>query len=620
MNREKMARSFVLKRKRGLPLLAGETTPDGLRARLLGSAANARMIAEIRAEAERMLGSGDPELTYTLFREFGDTGERLPYERVYFERRKRLNAFALMSLLEPEKPEYAEALRNTVWSICNEFTWCLPAHYNADAVRTEIDLFAAETGFALSEALLLAGELLPGLLKSRIRTEVEKRLLQPFLEEGPYGWESADHNWAAVCAGSIGAAAIHLVDDAVRLSRILERVLAAMNCYLSGFGEDGVCAEGYGYWQYGFGYYVYFAQLLKEASEGEFDLFASGKVKAIALFQQKCFTGGNSVVNFSDSLPEVGIFMGLSSCLHREYDEVALPDPGLRAPYAEDHCGRWAPALRNLIWPQESGAAAAQSAGQAEGRPVWPAEAYYLPDAKWLVSRHIDGDGHTFSFAAKGGHNAEPHNHNDVGHFLIHVDGKAYLADLGSGKYTSQYFGAGRYGIWCNGSQGHSVPIVGGVHQSGGRAYHAEVLEAEAGEKEDRLTLELSAAYPPGTLRGLTRRLHWHKKGLPALELTDQFIFGEERDSSAERTVVERFITPLEPVQAAKGKLVLNGKRRLALYYDHTVWEPATRKRSDEDHFGRERHWYTIDLIASGEARESLTGHFAFRFENEFVE
>ncbi|MCA0756728.1 heparinase II/III-family protein [Paenibacillus sp. N4] len=620
MNREKMARSLAVKRRRGLPLLTGETAQDELRVRLLGSAENTAMIAEIRAEAERMLGSGDPELTYALFREYGDTGERLPYERVYFERRKRLNAFALMSLLEPEKPEYAEALRNTVWSVCNEFTWCLPAHYNAGAARTEIDLFAAETGFALSEVLLLAGELLPGLLRSRIRTEVEKRLLHPFLEEGPYGWESADHNWAAVCAGSIGAAAIHLVDDAGRLSRILERVLAAMNCYLSGFGEDGVCAEGYGYWQYGFGYYVYFAQLLKGASEGEFDSFASGKVKAIALFQQKCFTGGKSVVNFSDSLPEVGIFMGLSSCLHREYEEVVLPDPGLRASYAEDHCGRWAPALRNLIWPRNGGTAGSQLTDPRKGGPVWPAEAYYLPDAKWLVSRHIDGDGHIFSFAAKGGHNAEPHNHNDVGHFLIHVDGEAYLADLGSGKYTSHYFGAGRYGIWCNGSQGHSVPIVGGVHQSAGRAYYAEVLEAEAGAKEDRLTLELSAAYPPGTLRSLTRRLRWRKEGLPALELTDLFTFGEEQ-APLTRTVVERFITPLEPVtSAAEGKLVLNGKRRLALYYDHTIWEPAIEKRSDEDHFGRGRFWYTIDFKALGEARERLAGHFVFRFENEFID
>ncbi|HTG67763.1 MAG TPA: hypothetical protein VL921_00760, partial [Candidatus Udaeobacter sp.] len=301
MKRKLIMEILERSRKRGLAMLALDGAAEGLAASLLASESNRTLLEEIKAEADRFVQTPDPELTYALFRIYGDTGERLAYERVYFERRKRLNALVIMALLEPENTVYEAAALNIIWSVCNEFTWCLPAHYNAGAEKPDIDLFAAETGFALSEILLLWGDRLPELLRKRIKAEVELRIFCPFLEQGPYGWETADHNWSAVCAGSVGAAALYLIDDSERLSRVLERVLASLDCYLTGFGEDGACAEGYLYWQYGFGYYVYFAQLLKAATDGEINLFASSKVKEIALFQQKCFTGGRTVVNFSDS-------------------------------------------------------------------------------------------------------------------------------------------------------------------------------------------------------------------------------------------------------------------------------------------------------------------------------
>ena len=74
-------------------------------------------------------------------------------EKVYFERRLRLNTFALLTLLEPDRG-YRTALQEMIWSICDEYTWCLPAHLNAESpggIKGTIDLFSAETGFTLSE-------------------------------------------------------------------------------------------------------------------------------------------------------------------------------------------------------------------------------------------------------------------------------------------------------------------------------------------------------------------------------------------------------------------------------------------------------------------------------------
>lgn len=42
--------------------------------------------------------------------------------------------------------------------------------------------------------------------------------------------------------------------------------------------------------------------------------------------------------------------------------------------------------------------------------------------------------------AFKGGNNDEPHNHNDIGSFLLTVEGEVFLTDLGCGEYTKEYF------------------------------------------------------------------------------------------------------------------------------------------------------------------------------------
>ncbi|MDF2837735.1 MAG: hypothetical protein K0Q63_3375, partial [Paenibacillus sp.] len=472
----------LMDRVRGFGLLGGAESQKAMAKRLLADGSLAGMIDEIEAEAERLLDEEEPVLTDELFRVFNETGERKPYELVYFAKRKRLSAFALMAWLKPEpEPEwrkYAEALRQTVDSICGERTWCLPAHYNEQrGPNDNIDLFAAETGQALAEIALLLGDILGTGLLERIAEETERRIFEPFLTRGPYHWERLDNNWSAVCAGSIGMAALVAMADTERLAALLARVHDAMDVFLSGFGQDGACLEGYSYWQYGFGYYVYYMDLLKTSTGGRLDGFAAGKVQAIAMFQQRCFSSEDMVVSFSDSPERSGVYMGLTMRLRREFPQVALPDASFREPYATDHCGRWAHALRNVIWAAGAQAAEAHAGSPAAEFGGWPSETRYMADAQWFLSRHVPEEGGSYCFAAKGGHNGEPHNHNDGGQFLLHADGEAYLADLGRGLYTKSYFGPERYTYWCNGSQGHSVPIVNGDYQAEGADRKAIVTE-----------------------------------------------------------------------------------------------------------------------------------------------
>lgn len=557
-------------------------------------------ISEIRAEAQRLDEQPIPELSYTLFSIFARTGSRLEYERVYFERRRRLNTYVLLALLEPNRPELLEKLEDILWAVCNEYTWCLPAHlsldHNAPDIHRYIDLFSSETGFALSEISLLLGERLSKLLRSRIRNEVERRLLRPFLENGPYEWETARHNWAAVCSGSIGAAALLSVADPVMLTDILQRTERAMLYYLEGFGEDGACLEGLGYWNYGFGYFTYYRDLLCSRSTGELNWFKQDKVAQIARFQQKCFIDGGFVANFSDSVPEVHVHMGLSHYLAEACTDVERPPFALRAPYTEDQCSRFAPALRNLLWIR---------AGKEEAG--WRAGSYYLPDAAWLVSRHVSEAG-SFGFAAKGGHNAEPHNHNDLGQFILSGRGEIFAADLGSGEYTADYFGEGRYRYDCNGSQGHSVPIINGQYQLAGPEFSSAVLHAMAG-KQDELMLALTRAYQVTGLKSLIRTLVWHKEKLPRLELTDNYRYEGNPESWT-----ERFVTWREPKLLRPGAILLPGSKGhgVQVTYDLKVVEPQIKTHVYQDHFGQETLWHSLDFHVLHPGAE---GKLVFNFQ-----
>lgn len=123
-----------------------------------------------------------PELPLSLFREFTNTGERKPYEDVYFERRGRLVAIVLEAVVKPE-PRKMKEVESGLLDICSKYTWALPAHVNEEDTVTppwqQVDLFASETAQTLVEILLLLGEQLASHVVAQVHEEIERRVLEP---------------------------------------------------------------------------------------------------------------------------------------------------------------------------------------------------------------------------------------------------------------------------------------------------------------------------------------------------------------------------------------------------------------------------------------------------------
>lgn len=448
-----------------------------------------------------------PRLTFSAYQEYFRTGHRMRYEGLYFRRRARLAALGAGALLVPDLD--LTRLSDLLWEICDEHTWALPAHiYYGDregwGPDQTLDLFAAETADALAEIVVGLGDRLDPQVSQRVRAEVDRRVLTPLADARPLSWEGFGNNWESVCAGAAGMAALALEEDPARLDAMLARCRAAMDRFLAGYGDDGGCPEGVDYWVYGFGYFVYFAEALR-ARTGE-DLLDDPKVREIAAFPHRAALGDGAYLPFSDASGRPFLPAGLLSKLAERF---GTPPPVVVPSFHDDHCYRWAHLARTLAWYRPAGGAAEQLAVSD-----------FLPDLGWVVDRGSAPGGGALAFAAKGGHNDEPHNHNDLGHFLLHVRGENLLADLGAGEYTKAYFSDGRYDSIYTTSLGHSVPVVGGQGQEHGRDRVAKVLRHEVLSDGVHFDLDLTSAYAVDGLTGLVRRFRWYRDG--RLELVDE--------------------------------------------------------------------------------------------------
>lgn len=556
-------------------------------------------VEECRQKADRFSKQDIRSIKYSYFKLFDETGDRIAFQTIYMEHREMLIAHAMACLIDGT---HVEDLEDIIWAICDEYSWCLTAHFPYGGTKvvetlqgapkgdgkmypfscrqeTMIDLCAASTAAVLAEVVAMFEEKLAPLVVYRARTLIRERVLEPFMQINvPFFWETAEFNWSAVCAGNIGIAAIYMMDDSRMLAPILSRVVDSMDCFLAGFGRDGVCQEGLGYWDYGFGNFIYFADLLFRRTDGAIDLFDDAHVKKVALFEQRSFLDHVNVISFSDCAPRVQYEYAVAYYLKKKFSEVEIPPVSCAKPMM-GNTEYWTVVVRNFLWSDPD-------------EPVHPFgdQDYYLADAEWVMSRKTI-NGHTCAFAAKGGHNDEPHNHNDLGSFLFSVDDEVFLCDLGGGLYTRQYFGAERYQMLVNGSQGHSVPIVNGMYQQAGRDFAAKSVKAKIGDEKVSFFADLTDAYPKCGLESLKRTLLFSKGENPSLSIQDRAKF--EKDI---HLLTERLVSRL-PVTVEGNKAIIHGKKGEVLLTSNmgefTVSKTSYIRRADEP----EVKVYLLDLV-----------------------
>lgn len=516
-------------------------------------------------------------LTYSDYCIFFETGSRKEYEEGYFLRRRRLDILAVLCKIYPDNETYFKQLENTIWAVLDEYSWALPAHVpdKNSYVPEFIDLFAAETGYCLSEMKSMFSGRLSPLMVSRITFELDRRIIKSFYA-GRYWWESFPNNWAAVCAGSVGIT--FLYERPELFYAVKPRIDGAMKTFLSSYKSDGVCREGLGYWNYGFGYFCYYAAHLRTFSDGTDNLLALPQVKTIAKFQQQMFLKGSVTVSFADGSDNSSYILGLTHFLKTEFgDDFIIPKKVNHS--ILDTCGRWGAFSFSFLFYNKK-FISGESAGSC-----------LFADSAWFTMRNK-----TYAFAAKGGTNDEPHNHNDLGSFILADESGQLVCDLGCGEYTRQYFEPDtRYSILCNSSLGHGVPIIGGEAQREGAEFFAALCKTENG-----ICIDLTHAYQTDAIKHIKRRFGFSKN---AVTLNDEFSFYRPVP------VTERFVSRIKP--EIKGNTVQIGNLRITA---ETGTPTVITQRHLEHGGGGSATVYLIDFALPPQTGFMFQAEFAFSY------
>ncbi len=500
-------------------------------------------------------------LPASLYLDFQRTGRRGPYQMLLGKRSTFLSSFALAKCIEGAG-EFLDPLMDTIWAYCEESDWCLPAHTSglADMNQRYIDLRASSVAATLAQLDYVFNDALPEAVIKRIRYELETRIFTPYLNRDDFFWLTRTHNWNAVCNSNIMRAALFIVDDQDKLAQIITKAQNSMCRYLTGFGRDGGTAEGIGYWNYGFSNYVDAAYLLNIYSQEQLNMFDPPIVREIALFPTRVELSPGRFPSFSDGRERNSFSPGLLNFLGDYFNEPDLQN--MASYYMDDTVN--VSSLDSLFTNYCMG-----SLPEKEAEFHHP-EFVFLHGVQWMISRTSPDDPDGLVLAAKGGSNHEPHNHNDMGNFIVHYRGESLIPDLGAPVYDRGFFSGKRYSYLAARSLGHSVPRINGLEQMAGSQAEA-VAETSHTKEKDVLTSDITSAYPSEAgLEKLERKaILYRDLGEGWIEIVDYATFSQTPDSF--ESVLMTF-GEIEDVQ--EGQIIIHGKKgKLRVEYDPELIE-----------------------------------------------
>ncbi|HMA47414.1 MAG TPA: heparinase II/III family protein, partial [Frankiaceae bacterium] len=209
--------------------------------------------------------------------------------------------------------------------------------------------------------------------------------------------------------------------------------------------------------------------------------------------------------------------------------------------------------------------------------------------------------------SAFGGHNAQSHNHNDVGNAVVYADGQPVLVDVGVEEYTSKTFSPRRYEIWTMQSGWHNLPAISGLDQGAGRDFRARDVTFAPGRDRVRFSVDIAPAWPAEAKVAAWRREVALDRRKREVVLAERFALGEAREP-----VRLHFLTPLVPDVSTAGRVVLAraaartaAGARAVLLYDPGRFTAAVEEKLLDDARLR-RVWgerlHRIVLTARGRA------------------
>lgn len=407
------------------------------------------------------------ELTSPLpwYLECIQTGNRSNYERRHNELRKF--GPLVVAYCTTKDAKYLKNIEERIKIILSLPTWVISAHdtqlkgYKQQEVI--IDLFSSKVGSELAVTLAILEPVLDKQLVSDVKKAIFHHIINPIEEvisgkcpPERFWWLNGSNNWNPICKRGIISSCLRIGMKKERIDKILKLFFDNFEDYKASFGSTGYCDEGMSYWGGSCGAYLFISALLKQYDNRD---LLTGDLRML-----------KAIMYPENIMMAPGFYPAFNDCrLDAEPPQYTLQLRdillGKRKGFSSDieFSDHLSDICIQLFYPVDD------TPCKVENDQPFSA----FTDAGCFVVRQTAAS--PLSAAFKASHNRESHNHNDLGTYVVAVDGVPLVVDPGRGGYTASTFGPGRYESKLLNSYGHSVPRINGRLQTnrvGGDAFN----------------------------------------------------------------------------------------------------------------------------------------------------
>lgn len=542
--------------------------------------------------AEARVGKAWGELSATKYMEFFVNGNLQGFNTMYTERRYRLLSLMIAECIEG-KGRFLNDIIDGVWVICEESSWTTPSHNNhmyaevrniLPDVEIEfpfVDIRAAEAASLVAWVSYFFKEKLDEispLIHKRIVYEVKRKVLDPYLNRTDFKWMGLEddrshladtwtlhrvNNWNPWIVSNCLSALFILEDDQEIRRKGLEKSLAIVDKFLIPYPGDGGCDEGPTYWKFAGASLFDALEIISYATQGKLDLFNEQKIQNMGSYIYKAHIDKDKYVNFADATARISqpsLLIHRYGCRINDERMKALGLSGL--PYVfEDYETR---SMSNNVFRKISDVVTDPEIIDQQVEAPYIHDAWFS-DIQIMVAREHEGSTKGFFLAAKGGHNDESHNHNDVGNFIVNYDGEPIIIDIGVESYNAKSFSNERYEMYTMQSAYHNLPTVNRKMQKDGSRYKAVNVNCERTPELCQLSLDIEAAYPvEAGIKKWSRKIQLNRGADPSIEISDQFTMSE-----ATNDIEWTLMTKPKPV-VEDGKITIAGSEHYAMVMSYS--------------------------------------------------
>lgn len=538
-----------------------------------------------QAEALRSVPFSSIPVTVTL--EYVRSGNRSNYERLSFEKRNHLFTLVLAESMEG-KGRFTDAIANGVWNICEETYWGVTAHIGSqkrgsglpDVTDPTVDLFGAETAAVLALTDYFTGDKLDSvspLLRERIAIEVNRKILNSYENEiSRYGYLGNGkrtvkvNNWDPWVVSNCVTAFLLLEKNQDRRIKLMRQSLSLLDLYINGLGEDGATDEGPSYW-FAAGLALYDGlAMIADATKQQISLFHHPLIRQLGSYIYKTHIDGDYFVNVADANPRIRADGVAIYRFGKAVNDSAMMGFGA---WAYHHIQDNSPKVESFFKPRQLYNLLAMAECAAAEEKESRQQSMYLPSVELMTAR----TNNNLLIASHGGNNAESHNHNDVGDFMVYADGAPVIIDAGRGTYMAVTFSRNRYTLWYNTSPYHNVPFPNDVQQEATAASRATDVSFQSDKGITRFSMELATAY---TTRANLQS--WKRSIVVDAQKNHIQVNDKYRFSQADPRLTQTFMTVCETDITTPGRIVFTTEKNksVILQYNAADWLISKEKMS----------------------------------------